>query len=796
MNRPLCLILFFIGTILGPIHQAYGQNAFISGKIVDQEQRGIEGVNVVTDRNQGTSTDESGRFSLSVAPRDNIRLTISHISYNTVTRVVSAGPSDNLLLNIQLELKSELLQEVEIQEQADDTDYVPSLTIINPEAARLLPTPFGEFNKILATLPGVVSNNELSATYSVRGGNFDENLVYINDIPIYRPFLVRAGEQEGLSFVNPSLVQNIEFSSGGWAPEYGDKLSSSLNITYKQPTKFAGSASISLLGGTAHVEGTSGNKRLTYLAGVRHKSSQYLLNTLETKGEYFPKFTDVQSYLTYNLDPKSDRTQLSMLFGYANNRYLVEPETRETRFGTFSNTFKFLVGFAGQDLLKYQTYQSALRLDHRFSEKFKTSLITSGFYTQEREYFDVEGAYRLCDVDNNPGSANFNECAVTRGLGSNYRSGRNQLDAKIFNLLSRSELQLGDRNQIEFGIGYDRELIEDKLNEYEFTDSADFVVINTPPINSSIDLDTYRLTGYLQHNWWLAPNQRITYGIRFNYWSYNQEFLMSPRFQYAYQTSWRRPVTFTAALGWYQQPPFYRELRNFSGEINPDIKAQSSFHAILGADYNFKMWDRDFKFVSEFYYKHLEDVIPYDVDNVRIRYYGDNIATAYATGLDLRVSGQFIEGAESWFSLGILKTEEDLTTDEHGYIRRPSDQRVTLGIYFEDHMPNDPSVRVYLNLLYGSGLPFGPPNNLEYRNQFDGSAYNRLDIGFSKLINLSPENGRGGLKTLWLNAEILNLLGANNTISYTWIKDLHNRQFAVPNNLSQRFFNLKVWVEF
>jgi hypothetical protein len=336
-------------------------------------------------------------------------------------------------------------------------------------------------------------------------------------------------------------------------------------------------------------------------------------------------------------------------------------------------------------------------------------------------------------------------------------------------------------------------LIEDKLNEYEFTDSADFVVVNTPPINSSIDLDTYRLHGYLQHNWWPAPNQRFTYGVRFNYWSYNQEFLISPRFQYAYQTNWRRPVTFTAALGWYQQPPFYRELRNFSGEINPEIKAQSSLHAIIGADYNFRLWDRGFKFVSEIYYKYLENVIPYDVDNVRIRYYGDNIATAYATGLDLRISGEFIEGAQSWFSLGILKTEEDLTIDDQGYIRRPSDQRVTLGVYFEDHMPNDPSVRVYLNLLYGSGLPFGPPNNLEYRNQFDGNAYNRLDIGFSKLINLSPT---GGLKTIWLNAEILNLLGAKNTISYTWINDLQNRQFAVPNNLSQRFFNIKVWVEF
>jgi hypothetical protein len=793
LNRPFWYYFFLSAALVGFSCNSNAQNAFISGKIVDENLLGIENANVITERNEGTSTDNEGRFSLAIAPGANIKVTISHVSYQTVSRSITVGPSENLLLNITLALKSELLDEVEIEDRAIETDYIPSVITINPEAARLLPSPFGEFNKVLATLPGVVSNNELSAAYSVRGGNFDENLVYINDIPIYRPFLVRAGEQEGLSFVNPSLVQNIEFSSGGWAPEYGDKLSSNLNITYKRPSEWAGSASISLLGGSAHVEGVTSDGRLTILAGIRHKSAQYLLNTLETEGEYFPKFTDVQSFLTYNLDPKGNRTTLSLLFGYANNRYLIEPETRETSFGTFSQTFKFIVGFDGQDLLKYQTYQSALRLDHQFNENFKTSFIASGFYTQEREFFDVEGAYRLCDVDTNPGSAGFNECAIIRGLGTNYRSGRNLLDARIFNFLNRSELQLGSKNQVEFGFGYDRELIEDKLNEYEFTDSADYALINTPPINSSIDLDSYRLTGYLQHNLWLTAKQRFTYGVRFNYWSYNEEFLLSPRFQYAFQTSWRRPVTFTAAMGWYQQPPFYRELRGFDGQVNPDIKAQSSLHAILGADYNFQLWDRPFKFVSEVYYKQLENVIPYDVDNVRLRYYGDNIAEAYAAGLDLRVSGEFIKGTESWFSLGILKTEEDLEIDDAAYIRRPSDQRVTLGIYFEDHMPNDPSVRVYLNLLYGSGLPFGPPNNLEYRNQFDGDSYNRLDIGFSKLLNLAPGKG---LKTIWLNAEILNLLGAKNTITYTWIKDLQNRQFAVPNNLSQRFFNVKIWAEF
>jgi len=334
---------------------AYGQTAFISGKITDENQIGIAGVNVVSNTGSGTSTDSLGRFSLVTVPDSAIVLVISHISYQTLVRKISIASSENLLLNLSMVPKSTVLNEVEIKERRTSRDFVPSVTTINPESAILLPSAFGEFNKVLATLPGVVSNNELSATYSVRGGNFDENLVYVNDIPIYRPFLIRAGEQEGLSFINPRLVESIEFSSGGWAPEYGDKLSSSLNIVYKKPRQFGGSASISLLGGDIHLEGASKNQRFTYLAGVRHKSSQYLLNTFETKGEYFPKFTDIQSFFTYKLDRKG-RTELSLLLGYANNRYLVEPETRETKFGTFNESFKFIVGFDGQDLLKYQTF--------------------------------------------------------------------------------------------------------------------------------------------------------------------------------------------------------------------------------------------------------------------------------------------------------------------------------------------------------------------------------------------------------------------------------------------------------
>ena len=786
--------LCFIVGLLAATVTLTAQNAFINGKITDQDNQPLSGANVVVVSGSGTATDEEGRFSLTVPSGVQLELRVSFLGFETLTRSLQLGPLENLLLNLRMTPETRQLPGVQIQDQQQPPARASVITI-SPESAKLLPSPFGDFNMVLATLPGVVSNNELSSTYSVRGGNFDENLVYVNDIPIYRPFLIRAGEQEGLSFVNPYLVESIEFSAGGWAPKYGDKLSSSLNISYKEPDQWNGSLVVGLLGGSAHLEGVSKNQRISYLIGVRHKSSEYLLNTLETDGEYLPRFTDIQSYVNYHLDAQK-RTQLGVLLSYANNRYEVEPETRETSFGTFDQTFKFLVGFDGQELLRYETIQGGLQLKHQWNPRWQSQLIASGLFTQEREYFEVEGAYRLCDVDTNPGSSNFNECAVIRGLGTNYRSGRNRLDASIFNVINHNRFTINDRHHLEFGLGYVKEIIEDRLQEYEFTDSAGFVNINTPPINSSIDLDSYRLNGYIQHTtrW---DQHRITLGVRAQYWSLNEQLLLSPRLQYAYQTAWQRPITFTAAFGWYQQSPFYRELRDFEGNVNLDLKAQSSIHAIVGADYNFKLWQRNFKFVSEVYYKSIDRVVPYDIDNVRIRYYGDNLGSAYAAGLDLRVSGAFIPGTESWFSLGILKTEEQIAGDGQDYIRRPSDQRINLGIYFEDYMPNDPTVRVYLNLLFGSGLPFGPPNNLEFRNRFDGKAYNRLDIGFSKLITFKPKDkSKLGLESLWLNAEILNLLGARNTISYTWITDLQNRQFAVPNNLSQRFFNFRIWLEF
>ena len=409
----------------------------------------------------------------------------------------------------------------------------------------------------------------------------------------------------------------------------------------------------------------------------------------------------------------------------------------------------------------------------------------------EREYFDVEGGYLLCDVNNNPGTANFNECVSVRGIGTNYDYGRNKLEATIYNFENRNAYRLNQRNIIEFGVGYNRQEIDDELDEYSFIDSSDFVTI-TRVLNSQLELNTNIATAYLQHTFYLNDLHTITYGARLNYRDVNKQLLFSPRMQYSIQPRWQRDVLFKAAVGVYQQPPFYRELRDFDGNLNKDLKAQTSIHFIAGMDYNFKLWGRNFKFLTEAYYKRLSNVVAYDLDNVKIRYYANNRTEAFATGMDFRVSGEFIPGTESWFSLGLLNTREDLEDDNNGNVRRPSDQRINLAIFFQDHLPNDPTVRVNLSVLFGSGLPFGPPNDIDDRTIFIGRAYRRVDIGFSKSIVLNKKT----LKSLWLGLDVLNLLGTDNTISYTWVEDFAGVEYGVPNNLSQRFFNAKIHARF
>jgi hypothetical protein len=779
----------------------WAQKATIAGTVVNQHHIPIEGVNIKIEiYNIGTSTNARGEFKLEV-PAGNIEATFLHINYNITTARLTLAAGEIKNLHIVLEERIETLDQIEIFGETEiQIRSQASLLRLSPKAVKALPTPFGEFNKILSTLPGVVGQNEFSSAYMVRGGNFDENLVYVNDIPIYRPFLVRSGQQEGLSFVNTDLVGSVGFSSGGWQPRYGDKLSSSLNIEYKRPTRFDASLSAGLLGGTAHVEGLVENAGIKYLVGIRHKQWKYLLNTLETHGKYQPNFTDAQAFFNFDLSKrggisKRSSSEVDLLMSYAHNRYNVIPESRETTLGNiFTDILKLYVGFEGKEVLEYNTYQVGTKFTHRFNPRVKNALIVSGFNTREREYFDVEGFYRLCDVDKRPGSETYNQCLSIRGTGTNYNHGRNRLEANLINVENQLSLLVGSSSKIEIGAGFNHSAIDDYLREFSFIDSADYVTIDES-ISSDNTFAHNQYTAYFQNTQNLIGGHVVTYGARFHYHDLNGQFLTSPRLQYAYHPGWTADWVFKFAAGLYRQPPFYREFRDRSGNLNTKIKAQSSLHFIVGIDHHLKIWDRDFKLVSEAYHKYLYDVIPYDVDNVRIRYMATNMAKAYAWGMDFRLSGEFIPGTDSWFSVGVLSTREDIENDGKGYIRRPTDQRVMVSMFLEDHFQNDPTMRMNLNLQFGTGLPFGPPYNPALRNALQGDYYARVDIGFSKMLASRKEVSQGGVfNHVWLGVEILNLLANENIISYTWVKDFNNVQYGVPNSLSSRFFNVKLTV--
>ena len=774
------------------------QRSVIFGHVTDSLDNPVQIASIsIPEFSTGTTTDSIGYYEMALPSGIKFTLIIQHINFDKQSLQLKLEPDERREQNIVLTARIRVLDSVSvISDIKDEIRDQVSVYSLKPRSLANIPSPFNDFNNALATLPGVVSNNELSSTYSVRGGNFDENLVYVNDIPVYRPFLTRSGEQEGLSFINPDLTQEVLFSSGGWQPAYGDALSSNLNVKYKTPEEFEGSVSIGLLGGSLYLGGNDRKDKFSYILGVRHKRSEYLLNTFETEGEYFPRYTDIQSYFRYKLGKREisglPKTELGLLMAYSRNRYNVIPESRETHFGTFNQPLNIYIAFIGQELFNYNTYQGAVKLTHRFNNKITSHFIYSDYYTQEREYFDVESGYRICDVDKRPGSEDFNRCINIRGIGTYFESARNTLDAHVVNTEVRNELLINDCNRIDVGFGYTYQWFDDMFHEYNFIDSADYVTI-TEYMSTDNHTTGNVITGFIQH--YLNYNQKhiLTYGIRFNYLDVNQNLLVSPRLQYSFVPAWHRDILFRGAIGLYQQQPFYREFRRPDGSLNLDVNAQKSYHAIAGMDYNFSFWGRPFKLIIEAYYKYLKNIIPYDINNVRIRYFADNLAKGYATGLDFRLSGEFVPGDESWFSIGFLSTKEDLINDHRGLIPRPSDQLLNVNIFFQDHIPRNPTYRVYLNLNYASGLPFGPPNNIEYRNVFRGESYQRVDLGLSKIFFLKSSET---FQSIWLGIEILNLTGRNNKVSYNWVKDFNSIYYAIPNALTGRFINFRCQLKF
>ena len=708
--RFLFLLLLFFN-----FQNLIAQKAIIRGTISGEEGEKLHNTEIIwVEGNVKVPSNDKGYYSIVVNP-GSVTILVRYSNYKEQTFKIELKEGEKLTKNIELKPEITSLKEVIVEGNTTDPFRNEVSTLkINPKSVKYLPSAFGDFNKILATVGmGVVSNSELSSQYAVRGGNFDENLVYVNDMEIYRPFLVRSGQQEGLSFVNPDLVANIEFSAGGWQPKYGDKLSSVLSIKYKEPKKFKGSATAGLLGFAVHIENATKNQRVSYIIGVRNKSSQYLLNTLPTKGEYKPKFYDVQSLIIFDLTKRRDsldnekRTTLSLLTTYANNKYNILPTKSQTTFGTLDEALRLDVVFDGKETMQYNTIQNGLKLSRLTSnKKIKLDFIGSVMHSSERELFDIETIYKLCEIETAQSSVDFNKCILSKGAGSNFRHARNELTATVITLSHKGQYDWNTKNQLLWGITEGNELIKDKLSEYSFEDSSQYVTV-TDKLKSTINLNTFRTQAYIQNTWRPDSLQVITYGVRTSYWTFNKQLLLSPRIQYALKPRWKKNVVFKISTGVYQQPAFYREMRNYSGVLNKNIKAQTSYHFIVGSDYNFLIWNRKFKFITELYYKLLSNVIPYDMDNVRLRYYALNNATAYATGADFRVSGEFIKGEESWFSLSFLDTKEDVKDDNRGKIRRPTDQRVTAGIFFQDHIPNNPTLKMYLNFVYGTGLPFG-----------------------------------------------------------------------------------------
>lgn len=839
MIRPK-IFLFIIVALLAALPLSAQDKARIFGKVTDNSLNPIPGATVLISGSLvGTSTDANGKFSMSIPANEPVKVEFRFIGKKTQTRDVNLRPGDSYEFKITLNADEKVLTTFDVY---DEQNRDKPMEKIDPKVANKVPTVNGSISGILTTqAAGVVNNNELSSNYSVRGGNFDENLVYVNDILIYRPFLVRSGQQEGLSFVNSDLVENVEFSSGGFEARFGDKMSSVLDVKYKKPKEWKGSVMSSLLGAAAHAEGTVKDSSISILTGVRYRTNRYLLGSLNTQGDYQPSFVDAQLFLTFHL---SEKVEWDVLGNYSRNRYLFVPESRETDFGTVNEALRLTVFFDGQEVSNYETALGATSLSFKPKPGLNLKLIGSAFRTQEQETFDVEGAYRLDELERDLSQDNFGGVAFNRGVGAFLNHARNFLDATVLSAEHKGTYQVYE-NQWLWGLKYQHDIINDELSEWEMVDSNGFSIPQNPANEIRLrdvtkvrnEVQTNRFSGYLQYNRHLmidSSELTLLAGMRFNYWDFSGQLLGSPRISASLKPArWKRDWVFNAAFGFYHQPPFYREMRNLFGEINPNIKAQTSIHYVLTGDYNFEAWDRPFKLKTALYYKQLRNIIPYELENVRIRYFAENNADGYATGLDFNLNGQFVKGVDSYVSMSIMQTREDIQDDfffrylnasgeqiifgfsedqvatdsvkvEPGFIPRPTDQRVNFGLFFQDYLRGREWLKMHLNLLWGSGLPFGPPDNERFKDTLRIPPYRRVDIGFSAQL-LSPpvkgevRNPKSPFKhfdNIWLSLEVFNLLQVNNTISYLWVRDISDREYAIPNYLTARRVNLKLIAEF
>ena len=793
----------------------------LNGKVVDREGKPIESAHIRNmSNNTGVISDNKGSYSLKIPLGKKVLVQVSCIGYKP--RSYEITPQTDSLHNFMIVLDfaiSDIDEVSVVGELSQETNLVK----LETKHLQMNPDISGSLESLIKTMPGVSSNTELSSQYSVRGGNFDENLVYVNDIEVYRPLLIRAGQQEGLSFLNSDMVSSIQFSSGGFESRFGDKMSSVLDIRYNKPLDFSGSVSLSLLGGNLHFEDISKNGKFTYNTGIRYKTSQYVLSTLETKGDYKPNFFDVQTYLTYKINNKLD---LDFLGYYALNSYRFVPENRETSFGTVKEALSLKIYYDGNEIDRFETLMGALTANYNPNEKLSFKLLFSAFQTIEQETYDIQGQYFLNELDNAYGSETYGDSIMNIGIGTFLNHARNYLTANVYSVSFKGAFYSGN-HKLRWGAKYNYETIDDQMSQWKMLDSAGY---SLPYTGESIELyetarannriNSNRIAGFIQNTYNKTLRDQselfINIGLRAQYWDFNNEFIITPRMLISYKPAWEKNMLFRFSSGLYYQPPYFKEMKNPEGFVNDDIKSQKSVHFVLGNDYVFNAWKRPFKLTTELYYKILNDLIPYKIDNVHLEYAGDNLAKGYAYGIDFKINGEFVQGIESWASLSLMQTKEDIkndfyyTTDglrvEPGYYPRPTNQLINFSLFFQDYLPMNPSYRMNLSLHYGTGLPFSSPDEDRYDQVFKMRAYKRVDLGFSKVIISKEKQFEKSawlnvFEDMWISLEVFNLLDINNTISYMWVKTVNNQsgqaaQYAVPNYLTSRRLNLKLTAKF
>jgi hypothetical protein len=757
-------------------------------------------------------TDQNGAFELKLKPGNYI-ISVGLLGYKTINSSVKllAGKDEILAINLPQEVRN--LAQVVVQDQLSRTD---GMIKFDPRIASQNPNISQNFESILKQLPGVSTNNELSAQYSVRGGNFDENLIYINDVEIYKPYLIRNGQQEGLSLINPDLVGEVKFSAGGFTPRYGDKLSSVLDVKYKtsDTTKYIAGIGTNGLSFTSFFK----HKKWSGAVGFRNKQNKFILNKQPVLGSYQPEFYDLQTQLNFQLNSK---TNIAFLGIYNSSKFGLVPESRVTEFGTFNEILRLSVNYEGQEKDQYNNLVSSLSINHQFNKKFHLKWVNSVFFITEKENFDILGSYVFDEIENDFANQNFGKVKANRGIGAYQNYGRNELIADVY--ASEMKLNLTTKKSFwETGFRFQFDQIKDQLNEFELRDSAGYSIPNnfnnftlSQSVSAENEVKTLRYAAYAQNTAVISSKISYSGGIRFNYNDFTKEFIISPRLSFVFQPKENKNHVYKFAAGIYTQPPFYREARNFDGQINPHIKAQKSIHFVLSSDHQFEALGTTLKFTSEAYYKHLSNLTPYQIENLRVRYYANEQSNGYAAGLDFRINGEFVKDLESSFRLSIMKTAEDIKNDSYtykdengntqiiypGYLKRPTDQRVNFSAFFQDKLFRSPTYKVHMNLLYGSRLPTSPPGLNRSMQKFTIPAYKRLDIGFSKDILDAESLHKPALlakyfKSIIFYAEVFNLLNINNTVSYLWITDVNNYKYAIPNYLTSRQLNVRLITKF